>query len=73
MEKPVNQVELRATKPSKQDFAKIPRNPIYVILDDLIYPHNIGNILRLSEALLVTKIFIWHPTLAKIFCVTVRV
>jgi len=58
MEKPLNKVELRASKPSKQDFSKIPRNPIYVILDDLIYPHNIGNILRLSEALLVTKIFI---------------
>ena len=50
--------ELRNNKTRREEFKNIKRNEIYVILDSLKAAHNVGTILRLSDALLVKKVFI---------------
>ena len=56
--KQLSKIELRKNKISRDEFPKLKRNPIYLILDNLKSAHNIGTILRLSDALLVEKVFI---------------
>ncbi len=63
MEKPLNKTELRSIKPSKHEFTKLSRNPIYIALDSLKCAHNIGTILRLSDALLVNCVYICGNTI----------
>jgi len=50
--------EIRVGKVSREEFLKVTRNPIYLVLDNLKSSHNVGTILRLSDALLVEKVFI---------------
>ncbi len=49
---------LRKSKADRKSFAQMPRNELYVLLDGLKSAHNVGTILRLSDALLVKKVFI---------------
>lgn len=62
MERQLNKIELRKGKPSRKDFLKVARNPIYVALDSLKCGHNIGTIIRLSDALLVKRVYICGDT-----------
>ena len=55
--------ELRNNKTRREEFKNIKRNEIYVILDSLKAAHNVGTILRLSDALLVKKVFICGNTI----------
>ena len=55
--------ELRDLKKNRHEFLDIERNEIYLILDSLKCAHNIGTILRLSDALLVKKVFICGDTI----------
>lgn len=55
--------ELRAGKISKEEFKRVNRNPIYIILDSLKCAHNIGTILRLSDSLLIKKVYICGNTI----------
>ncbi|MGV8058956.1 MAG: RNA methyltransferase [Smithellaceae bacterium] len=50
--------EIRSGKVCRKEFHKLKRNPIYLVLDGLKCAHNVGTILRLSDALLVEKVFI---------------
>ncbi|MBK8316950.1 MAG: RNA methyltransferase [Acidobacteria bacterium] len=61
--KPLSKENLRATKIQRKDFDKIPRNPIYLVLDSLKCAHNIGTILRLADAVLATKVYICGNTI----------
>ena len=61
---PLNKEEIRVTKISRNDFENTKRLPIYIILDSLKCAHNIGTILRLSDALLISKVFICGNTIA---------
>ncbi|MBF0449949.1 MAG: hypothetical protein HQK75_04545 [Candidatus Magnetomorum sp.] len=63
MERPLNKTEIRSKKISRSEFSNISRNPIYVVLDSLKCAHNIGTILRLSDALLVKKVYICGKTI----------
>ncbi len=49
--------ETRSGKVSREEFHKIKRNPIYLVLDGLKCAHNVGKIIRLSDALLVEKVY----------------
>lgn len=51
--------EIRRGKVSREEFCKLKRNPIYLVLDSLKCAHNVGTILRLSDALLVEKVYIY--------------
>ena len=63
MEHQLTKTELRANKVSRKEFKNIKRNEIYIVLDSLKVAHNIGTILRLSDALLVKKVFICGNTI----------
>ncbi len=54
--------ELRNTKPTKKDLAKIKRREIYFILDSVLDTYNVGGIFRLADAIGVKKIFLCGET-----------
>ena len=62
MTRPSTKDELRNGKPTRQEFRGLPRNPVYLMLDGLKCFHNVGTILRLADALLVTKVFLCGDT-----------
>jgi tRNA G18 (ribose-2'-O)-methylase SpoU len=51
-------VELRNTKPTKKDLAKIKRREIYFILDSVLDTYNVGGIFRLADAIGVKKVYL---------------
>ncbi len=55
--------ELREQKSRREQFKDIPRNDIYIILDSLKCAHNVGTILRLSDSLLIKKVYICGDTI----------
>ena len=56
--RPLTKQEIRSGKVSREEFPQLRRNPIYLVLDSLMSAHNVGTILRMSDALLVEKVFI---------------
>jgi hypothetical protein len=56
--RPLTKQEIRSEKVSREEFPQLHRNPIYLVLDSLMCAHNVGTIIRLSDALLVEKVFI---------------
>ncbi|KKP30755.1 MAG: tRNA/rRNA methyltransferase, partial [Candidatus Woesebacteria bacterium GW2011_GWE2_31_6] len=54
----LNSKQLRKTKPVNGEDKKIKRNPIYVVLDNIIDTYNIGSIFRLADAVAIEKVFI---------------
>jgi len=63
MNRQLNKKELRSTKRSRHEFSMISRNPVYLVLDSLKCAHNIGTILRLSDALLIKKVYLCGDTI----------
>ncbi|AJE03579.1 TrmH family RNA methyltransferase [Geobacter pickeringii] len=55
---PLTKEEIRAGKVSRQEFDRLPRIPVTIVLDSLKCAHNVGTILRLADALLVEKVYI---------------
>jgi len=54
--------DLRHTRPTPETFAGIKRNPIYLILDNVIDTYNIGSLFRLSDAIAAEKLYICGDT-----------
>lgn len=54
--------ELRTTKPSKAQLAKVKRREIYFILDSVLDTYNVGGIFRLADAIGVKKIYLCGQT-----------
>ncbi len=50
--------ELRKTPPTPETFKTIKRNPIYLVLDNVIDTYNIGSLFRLSDAIAAEKMYI---------------
>lgn len=50
--------KLRKTKPSEKDLEKIKRNPIYLVLDEVIDTYNIGSLFRLADAIGAEKMYL---------------
>lgn len=55
--------ELRGNKSKREEFKNIKRNNIYIVLDSLKCAHNVGTILRLSDSLLIKKVYICGDTI----------
>jgi len=49
---------LRKTKPTEKEIKKIAKNPIYLVLDNVIDTYNIGSLFRLADAIGARKMFI---------------
>ncbi len=54
--------DLRHTKPTKKDLKSIKRNPIYLVLDNVLDTYNIGSLFRLADAIAAEKLFICGDT-----------
>lgn len=54
----LNSKQLRKTKPVNGEDKKIKRNPIYIVLDNIIDTYNIGSIFRLADAVAIEKVYI---------------
>lgn len=54
----LNARELRTTKSTTAQFKKIKKNPIYIILDNVLDTYNIGAIFRLADAVAAEKVII---------------
>src|SRR3990167_9574648 len=50
--------DLSTKKPTPQEFAKIKKNPIYIILDNVLDTYNIGAIFRLADAVAAEKVIL---------------
>lgn len=50
--------KLRKIKPSKGELKNIKRNPIYLILDEVIDTYNIGSLFRLADAIAAKKMYL---------------
>lgn len=54
--------ELRKTKPTSDELSGIKRNPIYLVLDNIIDTYNIGSLFRLADAIAAEKLYICGDT-----------
>lgn len=54
--------ELRKSKPKPEALIKIKRNPIYIILDNVLDTYNVGAIFRLADAVAAEKIYLCGET-----------
>lgn len=54
--------DLRHTLPTPKTFKTIKRNPIYLVLDNVIDTYNIGSLFRLSDAIAAEKMYICGGT-----------
>ncbi len=54
--------ELRTKLPSEKDLKKIKKNPIYIIVDNVLDTYNVGGIFRLADAISAKKIYLCGET-----------
>ncbi len=54
----LNAKQLRTTKSSPEEFAEVKKNPIYIVLDNVLDTYNIGAIFRLADAVAAEKVII---------------
>lgn len=54
--------DLRTTIPREEDIAKIKKNPIYIILDNVLDTYNVGGIFRLADAVAAEKVILCGQT-----------
>ena len=50
--------KLRKTNPTQAEINQIKRNPIYLVLDEVIDTYNIGSLFRLADAVGVTRMYL---------------
>ena len=58
----LNSKQLRKTKPINGEEKEINRNPIYIVLDNIIDTYNIGSIFRLADAVAAEKVYLCGAT-----------
>jgi len=54
--------ELRTTKADSKELKKIKKNPIYIVLDNVMDTYNIGSIFRLADAVAAEKVILCGET-----------
>lgn len=54
----LNAQQLRTTKVDPEKIKKLPKNPIHIILDDVLDTYNIGSIFRLADAVAAKELII---------------
>lgn len=58
----LNAKELRTSVPSKSQLTKIKKNPIYIIVDNVLDTYNVGAIFRLADAVAAEKVILCGGT-----------
>lgn len=59
----LNAQELRTTEPTDEQIASIKKQPIYIVLDNVLDTYNVGSIFRLADAVAAEKVFLCGETL----------
>lgn len=54
--------ELRVSKGDPEIYKKLKKNPVYIILDNVLDTYNIGAIFRLADAVAATKVYLCDQT-----------
>src|SRR4030067_2248346 len=54
----LNARQLRKSDPKHTELKKIKRNPIYLVLDNVIDTYNIGSLFRLADAIAAEKMYL---------------
>lgn len=54
----LNAKQLRVTRPSPGQLAKIKRKPLYIVLDNVLDTYNIGSIFRLADAVAAKEVIL---------------
>ena len=54
--------ELRVKKPGVGEMAGVARNPIYIVLDDVMDTYNVGAIIRLADAVAAREVILCGKT-----------
>lgn len=54
----LNSKKLRISNPTSEEIAKLKRNDIYIILDNVLDTYNIGAVFRLADAVAAKKIYL---------------
>ncbi|MEX2013002.1 MAG: TrmH family RNA methyltransferase, partial [Candidatus Levyibacteriota bacterium] len=54
--------QLRNIKPEETDLRKIKKNPIYIVLDNVLDTYNVGAIFRLADAVAAQKVILCGQT-----------
>ena len=54
----LNAKQLRTTKADPQKVKNLPKNPIFIVLDDVLDTYNIGSIFRLADAVAAQELII---------------
>src|SRR5579863_9638924 len=50
--------QLRISQPEEEDIKKIKKNPVYIILDNVLDTYNIGAVFRLADAVSAVKVYL---------------
>ncbi len=50
--------ELRLSKPEEEEKRELKKNPIYIVLDNVLDTYNIGAVFRLADAIAATKVIL---------------
>jgi len=50
--------KLRVSNPTPEELKKIKRNPIYLVLDEILDTYNVGSLFRLADAIAAKKIYL---------------
>ncbi len=58
----LNAAQLRKSRPAEEELTKIKRNPIILVLDNVIDTYNIGSLFRLADAIAAQKLYICGDT-----------
>lgn len=53
---------LRLSDPTEEEIKKIKKNPVYIILDNVLDTYNIGAVFRLADAVSATKVYLCAGT-----------
>lgn len=59
----LNAKELRTTKEIPEEVKKIKRNPIYIVVDNVLDTYNIGSIFRLADAVAAEEVILCGESL----------
>lgn len=54
--------QLRVSRPTEEQLAKIKRRPIYIVLDNVLDTYNIGSIFRLADAVAAQEVILCGGT-----------
>lgn len=59
----LNARELRTTEPDGEELANLPKNDVYIIVDNVLDTYNVGSIFRLADAVAAKRVYLCGETL----------